>query len=190
MHCISISRFPIQCGLRLSGTLYHQATTSSAISRFPIQCGLRQHFYHDEPIVDFPAISRFPIQCGLRLQSKDPYNFPPILSVAFQFSADYDSLYGGTYLSFWVYQSLSNSVRITTFYVRNRVELIGNFYQSLSNSVRITTSFKGKYVKVEDNHYQSLSNSVRITTLNSFFLRVFLYFPISRFPIQCGLRHK
>ena len=65
--------------------------------------------------------------------------------------------------------------------------LLKNVYQSLSNSVRITTKREGR-VEIPFVSYQSLSNSVRITTPGIFPRQFFSYFSISRFPIQCGLR--
>ena len=61
------------------------------------------------------SISRFPIQCGLRPLSASPTARRGVyLSVAFQFSADYDSDFYLGDIPVTFYQSLSNSVRITT----------------------------------------------------------------------------
>ena len=86
------------------------------ISRFPIQCGLRQQTRSMGLLPHFLTISRFPIQCGLRhLEFFQDSFFHIFLSVAFQFSADYDYPFNKFAITFYPnYQSLSNSVRITT----------------------------------------------------------------------------
>ena len=114
---------------------------------------------------------------------------PNKLSVAFQFSADYDRFFNSLTKEKLIiaYQSLSNSVRITTPRSKaSPVVLLPPISRfpiqcGLRRSTIICWPIVGLY-------YQSLSNSVRITTCTLLPL-LFLAFPISRFPIQCGLRH-
>ena len=111
------------------------------ISRFPIQCGLRHFYYLLSPLVVVQAISRFPIQCGLR---------PTHSSRAFTWALI-------------VYQSLSNSVRITTSSAAPIVISSSSAISRFPIQCGLRLNFKVLY----------LVNSSK---------------SISRFPIQCGLR--
>ena len=110
----SISRFPIQCGLRLILEDIGCVPVRFLSVAFQFSADYDKHDRKPRPI--FLPISRFPIQCGLRPHVEAAaLDFNQFLSVAFQFSADYDFPLNTFYcFPFFIYQSLSNSVRITT----------------------------------------------------------------------------